>query len=396
MRFTRLLLAWGLLQALAIPAAQAARTLGPPSKLLGADRNFVTVAVAVEEVAPGRFLFKKREDLVGAAPAEFEVRLVGVPAGEVKAGAQVVIGHSSYLRHARFPALKRDDPEGEKVIDLPGVGPALFEDSPQVRVLVVAPRMGSRTVLDAILRQLARPDRQARRLAVFELYFRPELRPVFTLPDAEMVQTALADPALEPLSRDFLLRAAARLPDPVRGHWVPVAARAALADPPAGPAGADLDLGSPVPALASTALGILQRSGGPGDTLLAARFLSSNSTGVVQAALDALSRLAPQEAIPRAEDALMHAGLTPEVRTLLEGFVQRKTAAPRSAPASGAAADRAPPVAPEGPAPPRHSASPSPTRSPVPSSLPLVSLKPRPLNQGDRLVAVPPYFEEIC
>jgi hypothetical protein len=324
--------------------ANAARSLGPPSKLLGADRNFVAVVTAAEEVAPNRFRFEKRADLVGEAPAEVEVRLTGVEPGEVRPGAVYVLGFSSYLRYARFPAQKGDDPEGPKVIELPGVGPALFEDSPAVRQLVRAPQLSAAQVRDAALAQLARPDRRSRRLATFELFFRPPVREAFTAQHADELAVVLNAVALEPLTRDFLLRAAALLPGALQGSWVTSAARRAVAAEES----AELDLSSPVPALLNTALRLLADSRRPDDAALAARFLASNNAAVAEAALKAVEKLAPGTARGHVDQALQHPGLADDTRRLLERFRTQNRQGGHDAPAQGSEPGRAPPAAPSG------------------------------------------------
>lgn len=322
-------------------AARAARSLGPPSKLLAADRNFVAVVTAAKEVAPNRFRFDKREDLVGVAPAQVEVRLTGVEPGEVRPGAVYVLGFSSYLRYARFPAQKGDDPEGPKVIDLPGVGPALFEDSPAVRRLVRAPQLSAAEVRDAALAQLARPDRRSRRLAAFELFFRPPVRAAFTAQHADQLAVVLNGAPLEPLeplTHDFLLRAAALLPAPLQGSWVTSAARRAAAAQES----PQLDLSSPVPALLNTALRLLADSRRPDDAALAAHFLAANNAAVSEAALKAVEKLAPGTALDHVERALQQPGLADDTRRLLERFRTRQQPAGPGAPAP--AAGRAPPA----------------------------------------------------
>jgi hypothetical protein len=335
--------------------AEAARSLGPPSKLLGADRNFVTAVTAVGDGAPGRFRFTKREDLVGVAPAEVEVRLVGLTPGtagpgeiavsELVPGATYVLGFSSYRRYARFPNVKGDDPAGPAILDLPGVGPALFEDTPAVRRLVRAPKLAAAGVRDAVLAQLARPDLRSRRLAVFELFFRSEVRAAFDREHADLLARVLADPALEPLARDFLLRSAALLPAAVQGGWIAAAARQALAGHP----DPQLDPSSALPALLRTALRQLARSAPPraDDAALAARFLVSNSPAVAEAALQAVEAAAPDvdTALDHVERALRHPGLTDDNRRLLERFRDRRRQAPPGPARSGTPQDRAPPGA---------------------------------------------------
>ncbi len=313
----------------------------PPSKLLSADRNFVAVVTAAEQVAPDRFRFVKQADLVGEAPPQIEVRLVGLEPGEVRAGAVYVLGFSSYLRHARFPAQKTDDPEGPKVIDLPGVGPALFEDSPSVRQLVRAPQLSAPQVRDAALDQLARPDRRSRRLAAFELFFRPEVRAAFALQHADRLAVEVNRPGVEPITRDFLLRTATLLPASLQGPWMASAARQAVAAQP----GAQLDLASPVPALLNTALRLLADSKRPDDAALAARFLAANNTAVATAALRAVEQLAPDAALGHVEQALQQPGLADDTRRLLERFRTEERRGGSSAPPPGAASGRAPPAA---------------------------------------------------
>ncbi|HYH47276.1 MAG TPA: hypothetical protein VEG34_16465, partial [Thermoanaerobaculia bacterium] len=266
-----------------------------------------------------------------------------VEPGEVRPGAVYVLGFSSYLRYARFPAQKGDDPEGPKVIDLPGVGPALFEDSPAVRQLVRAPQLSAAEVRNAALAQLARPDRRSRRLAAFELFFRPPVRAAFTAQHADQLAVVLNGTTLqplEPLTHDFLLRAAALLPAPLQGSWVTSAARRAAAAQES----PQLDLSSPVPALLNTALRLLTDSRRPDDAALAARFLTANNAAVAEAALKVVEKLAPGTALDHVERALQQPGLADDTRRLLERFRKRQPAAAAVPGAPAPDAGRAPPA----------------------------------------------------
>jgi len=288
-----------------------------------AEKTFVTVVSVTKEVAPGKFLFAKKEDLIGLAPDRFEVRMEGT-AAELESGAVYVLGHSGFLSNFRYPGVKHDDPEGAKVFEVPGVGPALFEDSPTARFLVTssdpAKPAPDRHVLDAILAQLARPHVLSRRLAVVELYFRPELGGMIADRDLLALGAVLADSGLEPVVRDYLLQSASSWPEPARGAWLVQEARAALAAQPS----AQFDLSSAVPSLVATSLRILRASGRPADAPAVVRFLESNNAYVADAALRVLEVQAPATALPEAEEALTKKTVTGETRRSLERYVQEE------------------------------------------------------------------------
>jgi hypothetical protein len=323
-----------------------------------AEKSFVTVASVVEEVAPGKFLFEKKEDLIGLAPARFEVRMVDGTAAELTSGATYVLGHSGFLANFRFPGIKHDDPEGAKVSEVPGVGLALFEDSPTVRFLVTssdpANPAPNRHVLDAILAQLARPHVRSRRLAAVELYFRPELGGMITDRDVSALRAALREADLDADVRDYLLQSASVWPEPARGAWLVDEARAALAAQPS----AQLDPGSGVPSLIATSLRLLRASVRPADAAAVARFVESNNAYVSDAALRVLEGLDPELALSSAEEALTRKTVTGETRRSLERYVseERKTRGGRdgasgqeSRGSPGAAAPAAPAFLPHDP-----------------------------------------------
>lgn len=307
-----------------VEGAEAARPYGPPSKVMRGEKSFVTVVTAVQAVAPEKFLFEKREDLIGTAPERFEVRMVDGTAAEVKPGEVYVLGHSGFLGNYRFPGIKHDDPEGEKITTTPGVGPTLFPDAPVVRFLVTSsdPKKApqDRMLLDAALYGLAQKETRVRRLATFELYFRPGLGALVSDRDVLAVRGALADPALEPLVRDHLLQIVGFWPERVRGSWYAEAAREVLKAQP----GAQVEINSAVPSLLSTCLKILQSAGGPDDAGVASRFVASNNRYVAETALQVLEAQAPDKALPSAEAALAGEGVTGETRRFLEHYVEQE------------------------------------------------------------------------
>lgn len=289
-----------------------------------------SAVVRIAEVTPeGRYRLEVVERLRGETPDGLVVRLVGNP---WESGTLIEPGRTYILGHTDKPARRSyrwdTDPEGPRVLGVPGVGPALFESSSAMRTLVRdhpedAP-LTDRARLDAVLEQLQRSDVQSRRFVLAELALDRGLRELVDEADLELLRATLESGELEPMAHDYLLRAAQPMIDRWGGDWLAADCRRLAAGH-----GTRLDLASLVPSLLVTAFETLARTGVASDAELGRRHLASNNPGVGKAAFAAIVALDPGMAAEVAAAYGDSDELHPDTRLML-----RRYAAQASEPSS--------------------------------------------------------------
>ena len=329
-----------------MPALSAER-FRPPSEVLREPINALAVATAAEIVGPARIRFEVVEVLsderageltevsrdqpatpddpsLVAKPANQSryVRMRPETASEVRLGSIYIIGISRYLR-GRFPLPKwRLDPEGYRLVALPVVGEAILGPSPDLKFLLTVPAnangRASRQTLDHILRLLRGPPTAARRVAVLELFFHPQLGGLLAPGEINHLRSMIENETEETVVRDYLLQAAALFPAAAGPDWVAGSCRTVLRRAPR-----QVQLGSAVASFQHTVLRILKERGNSGDLDLAAGLLHSASPGVTLSALQTMEALDPKGAAEKARAALSLAGLPEQSRRYIEDFLKR-------------------------------------------------------------------------
>ena len=328
----------------ALPANSAER-FRPPSEVLREPANVFALGKAIERLDPAGVRFEvvnlysdeRVAELPEApqseheAPADvgperdhanrqFDVR-VGVEA-DVKVGRTYMIGITRFLR-SRFPQPKwRLDPEGYRLVELPVVGHAIFNRSPDLEFLLTVPADTSewapRKTLDPILRLLRGSPIADRRVAALELLFQPQLGEGLTAKEIGLLRSVIEDESGDPVVRDYLLQATALFPGDQEPDWVADSARGILRC-----ARLQVELGSAIASFQHTTLRILKDRGGPEDLDLAARLLRSASPGVTLSALQTMEALEPKGAVEEARAALSVVGLPEQSRRYIESFLRR-------------------------------------------------------------------------
>ncbi len=301
------------------PAARAAKPMPPPLEVLTRGRNQVALMEVAAKAEAPRVRFVKREDLWGETPEELTARTSPEAWQELEPGQVVVLGWSDIRKNPLLRDVLEEDPDGPRVLKLPGIGPALFEDSAEVRYLVTTWRQPdpepAAKVLAAVLAQMRRPVQRSRQLAVMELFTRKDLQEAFDDASLRALRDILSA-ELTPETRDFLLKTVLFLPQRWHGAWMAEAARQALAG-----VGAQLDLNSMMPSLVITSLHVLQRTGRAADAEPIRHLLVSNNPGVGKAALRTLDVLDPKIARAEGRKAMAGSELHAETRRVLEIYL---------------------------------------------------------------------------
>ncbi len=305
------------------PAAGAVRVRSPLETLALPEHQVARLAaVGVED--EGRYRFRRLE----ATPEEPEDLVLRVPAAveaELEPGAAYLAGYSEIVPVPRARRTFRRDPAGPRLLELEGVGPALFADDPALRALLVpapeAPPDAAAQVA-ALGELLGRDDARLRRLAASELALRADLWPAATAATESALAGAFAAAGDDLYTRYRALEAAAGIAPSgpaAPASWLPEACREVLDGAPI-----ELELGSYHPILLLTALEALARHGEAADAARVERHLDSSSSGVGKAALAALEALAPECAPAAAAAALARGALHAETRRAVEAFLARR------------------------------------------------------------------------
>lgn len=307
---------------LAATAAHGAKRLGPPTAMMMGNYQQVAVVVAEESPEAGKVLFKRKKMLFGEMPKRVVARLDAETLEDLVWGQRYVFAYTDIRRNLLDRESPERDPEGPKVIELPVIGAALLENTPEIRSLFAAaqgkePDLG-RDYLNALIAQLARPDARTRRFVIAELYMRPQLFEHLKKGDLTPIRSALASPATGSEARSFLLESSKRFPPPLQGPWRAEAARDIVEA-----ADTDLELGSTQPLLVKNALLVLEKAGGEADVAPAARHFDSNNPGVAKAALAALVALDLEAAARRAREVLGRGDLHHTTRQAMEQFLEQ-------------------------------------------------------------------------
>ncbi len=293
-----------------------------PSQELAKSRNRVVVAEVRAKMPPEHVRFSVREVLSGESPEVVTVRLRPAAFAEVCLGETYVLGYSTLRKNPLLRDVWEEDPDGPKAVRLPLAEDALLTDTAEVRRLLAAagpqaqPADPARLLAD-LLTQLQRPHGRTRRMAIFELFARPDLRAAIGAAELEVLEGAARSRKLAPEERDYLLKTWLLLPEARRGTGMVMASRGIL-----DAFGPEVDLTSTVPTLLHTAIMVLERAGGPADLPRLARHLRSTNPSVAEKAHKTMDALDPAAALAAARRALAGDELHAQTRKLLEPYVQ--------------------------------------------------------------------------
>lgn len=315
--------------------AQAARPVQPPLTELTRSQTHVMRARAVRRVDDERFEFQRLADLSGESAQLTAIRVAASAQADVHPGDTYVLAHSQIVSNPQRREEKLIDPRGPRIIGVRGLGTlALFEDTAEVRFLFATARGGvdgeatdEDAVVEALLRQLARPDARTRALVAMELYLRDELHPRLDEAQTRRLVDVVADPALEDELRAYLVETAAAAPGARTYRWLFDTLRDIL-----DASAVTLELAGHRPRLVTESLIALRQAARPDDAGRAARLLRSNAPRVVEAAIELLDGVDPALAQGTVnelvEETAFNDALPAHTRRVLEDYLVRSQLAP--------------------------------------------------------------------
>lgn len=300
-----------------------AKTLGPPIEdLVGApERVRIVVAEAREKPGPEKITFAVGERLSGEAPDEVVLRTDAATHAEVVIGESYVVAFS-YLRKERmFREGWEEDPEGPSIVKTMGLATtALFDATPTVKYMLspgaTTDPDGAGRLTDALLEQIAQPDKRARGLAIEELFLRKDLTGRMDATQAAKLKAALQTAELDPRHHDWLLQAALRVSPDLTAPWLGEELRRIIITN-----GTQYDPHTFIATLVRTAAEGLSTAGNPSDVELLSLLLYASHPGVAKGALAAMVHLDEAAARRKAEQALARGWILDETRRVLTRFL---------------------------------------------------------------------------
>jgi hypothetical protein len=302
-----------------------AAPLDSPLELMYAPDAMIVAGPLIEINPTGRIVIQRKEVLAGKdrPPDKIDVRAPTDVPGGLKIGERYVVAYSMYRRDPRNPVAMAVNPDGATALVSPGIEPAVFRDTPQLRAILKAGRSEegreSRRLLDLLLAALAGADAQLANLAAGELVYEPELPERLRDADRAVIEKTVRDPHASLHMRAMLLEGAARRSKELGDWWRVVALQIVTTTPVDGYSDKAPD---PV-ALILTAFEVLDRYSVkiPTDTLQ--RWVWNPNPSLVEKVCVMLRRESPEQERSTIQRALADPKLPGTTRKFLNDHLRR-------------------------------------------------------------------------
>ncbi|MEO6066292.1 MAG: hypothetical protein ABIP49_10995, partial [Lysobacterales bacterium] len=303
-----------------------AAAIDPPSVFLFKASHSLVAGEVVLTTAEGTLELRVRETLHGTAPNSRFLRVRTSPAwlADFDRGHSVVVGYTRYRRSATRPRTLELRPGGPVVLVSVGLEPALFRDTPALRARLARARDGahlrSRKYFEEVTGGLESADPQLQNYYAAELVLRETLQVAMNAGDRAWLARFVGDDLSHPSARAMLLAMSAAHPERFGARWPQGAAAAMLAQIDVAASDAPLSL---LPNLVRVAFDVLDRADQKIALGSAERWLVSSHTGLVEAALLAIRRTAPEREREIATRALANDRVQPAVRDFVRDHLRR-------------------------------------------------------------------------
>src|SRR5262249_17712700 len=162
-----------MLALVALPAH--AQTIDSPLETIYAPDSMLVAGKLADINPAGRIVIERKEVLAGKdkPPAQIDIRVPNAVLNDVKIGDVYIVAYSMFVRDPRKAVGQMVSRDGARVLNSPGLEPALFRDTQATRAILKAGRSEhgreSRKLLDLLLAALPGPDRALQNLAAGEL-----------------------------------------------------------------------------------------------------------------------------------------------------------------------------------------------------------------------------------
>jgi hypothetical protein len=312
---------------MALPAW--AERIEPPLELLRDPVNLLIAGKAVEiNAAAGRIVFECKTILAGnrnyVTQDLIDTRVPTEILDKVVVGNDYIFGYSLFIEDPRRPGKLIGKREGATMLVSPGVEPALFADTPEVRKLLEAGRnehsRESRSMLNLLVATLKSKNSGLQNLAANQLALAPELRAKLRSDDRRAIEAFVRDPDAPALARTPLLEAAAQHPDAYGEGWALDTSQSLLSTTPVDGFN---DKTSDLETLLRVAFSLSGQSPGRLPEASLVRWVRSSSVVLAEPALRLLHQWYPQAERQTVEGAVQDSGTPSQTRIFLRGYLQR-------------------------------------------------------------------------
>ncbi len=298
----------------------------PPSKVLQSARTQVVAGQFAGRLPDGRYRFADISAVRGPdeVPAEVLVRGPDWLAAWLSPGHRYLFAYTAYLRNPRFRKETLVDTDGPRLVDWPGLEPALFTDSDELRASLLHPldrdTLRSPEFLDRLVAGLASPDSQVHNFHAAELALIGDLGRGDAPELVQAVRAVIDNRDGHPSARASLLRVAAANGAVYSREYLAGAVRRILDQAPL----TGYQLAQPGPGeLVALALQLARAQGLDVDIAVLERLAACDSAAVAESALLAIRNIDPERERRTARKALELTQLPATSREFLRDHLRR-------------------------------------------------------------------------
>ncbi|MEO8460341.1 MAG: hypothetical protein ABI451_07420 [Dokdonella sp.] len=318
-----------LLGCLMLLAPLHAEQIEPPLEFLYQPTNLLIVGTVKEINASfSRIVFQRTETLAGnpklITQDDIDVLASQDVLRQVRVGKSYIVGYTVFASDPRNPERMIANRKGARMLNAPGLEPALFEDRPDVRKVLNLGKSEhgreSRSSLKLLLGLLGKPDPQLQNLAAVQIVFEHGLQKKIRAPDRRAIEAFVRDAKPPPSARGFLLVAAMQQPDVFGSEWWLDVAQNLVST---SPLGGYQNESKGLDGLVLQAFDVLNFSSArvPSESL--SRWLRSENLNIAESALSMLRKQGLEQERAAIQTALDDLGLTPETGAFLRDHLRR-------------------------------------------------------------------------
>jgi hypothetical protein len=314
---------------LLMPTSSHAERLLPPIELLFEPTNLLISGKVIEiNTTTSRVVFRFGDLLAGErkfiTQELIDVLVTPEALRAVVVDQRYIVGYTLFAEDNRHPGQLVGKREGPTLLVGYGVDPALFKDTPQVRRLIATgkseSRRESRATLSLLLDALDSKDVAVSTLAAAQIALERELHAKIKESERKRIERFVRNADAAPAARDALLTAAAEQPAIFGANWpIDVSNDLLLSTPIVGysPPSTEWEI------LIRDAIAILDKSVEKAPERALIRWLSSDSVGLAETALQSIRQQYPQSERSAVNEALGNPDLAPATRTFLNVRLER-------------------------------------------------------------------------
>jgi hypothetical protein len=214
-----------ILSALLCARYAIAERLESPLELIYAPDSMLVAGPLIEINPAGRIVIGRKDVLYGRLkpPDKIDVRVPTDVLGGLHVGDHYVIAYSMFRRDPRKAVGLVANKNGAVALVSPGIEPALFRDTSEVRAILKAGRSEhgreSRKLFELLIKALDGKDPQLQNLAAVEFVYEPELAERFRDADRADMEKVARNAQTPASVRAMLIEGAARRPKDLGGWW---------------------------------------------------------------------------------------------------------------------------------------------------------------------------------